>query len=54
MDAQIGKCAASLPGDAKVRALVAAALEGRLSDHQAQQLAALDSTLVELVLLTAA
>ena len=54
MDGQIGKCAASLPGDARLKALPAAALEGRLTDGQAEQLATLDPTLVKLVLLAAA
>lgn len=40
--------------DASIRALVTAALEGRLTDGQAQQLAALDDGLVKLVLLAAA
>ena len=47
MDGRIGK-------DAKVKALVAAALEGRLTDAQAEQLAALGPTLVKVVLLAAA
>ena len=40
--------------DAKVRALVAAALEGRLSDAEAEQLAACGEALLKLVLLAAA
>jgi hypothetical protein len=47
MDGAIGK-------DAQTRALVLAALEGQLSDQQAQQLAALDEALLKLVLLAAA
>ncbi len=47
MDDRIGR-------DARLKALLAAALEGRLTDPQAEELAALDAALVKLVLLAAA
>ena len=40
--------------DARVRMLVVAALDGRLSDRQAEELAAVDEKLLKLVLLAAA
>jgi len=47
MDARIGK-------DARIAALVAAALSGELTDRQAEQVAALDDALVKLIVLAAA
>jgi len=54
MDNLVSKSAGSLTGDARIRGLVAAALEGSLSDAQAAELAACGEGLVKMVLLAAA
>lgn len=54
MDARISTSAGSLTGDTRIARLITAALDGTLTEQQAEQLAAIDRDLIKLAFLAAA